>query len=204
MNRGEQPPTSSQQAEVEPTHHTASSDAVGATSGERLFARRSLLIGGLVAVAAPIGVSALVGRQATTEIAPEFTVEDLADENNGVSLAGRAGSPALVNFWASWCVPCRTEMPVLEAGFMRFGSRVQFIGVDHQDNRTAAQAFVTTAGVRYRSGFDPDGTVAATYNIRGLPTTVLVGANGRRVETVTGALTAARLEQLLSDRLGIR
>jgi thiol-disulfide isomerase/thioredoxin len=204
VNHGDNDASLSGQHDVAPPEGTASLDDTPDVSGERLLARRSLLIGGLVAVAAPIGVAAFVGRRSKIVGAPEFTVEDLTDEGARVSLSDRAGGPALVNFWASWCVPCRTEMPILEAGFARFGNRVLFIGVDHQDSRTAAQAFVAKSGVQYRSGFDPDGTTAAAYGIRGLPTTVLVSAGGRLVETVTGALTEVRLQRLLSDGLGLK
>lgn len=204
MNHDDNDVSSSGQHDLATPEGAASLDDTADASGERLLARRSLLIGGLVAVAAPIGVAAFVGRRSKLGGAPEFTLEDLANEGARVSLADRAAGPALVNFWASWCVPCRTEMPILEAAFVRFGSRILFIGVDHQDSRTAAQDFIANAGVQYRSGFDPDGAVAAAYGIRGLPTTVLVSADGRLVETITGALTAARLERLLGDGLGIK
>ncbi len=204
MSHGDKQASSSEHDDVEPPDGRTSLDDTAGASGERLVARRSLLIGGLVAIVTPIGVAAIVGRHPQVDRAPQFILEDLGDEGPRVSLADRAGSAALVNLWASWCVPCRTEMPILEAGFERFGNRVLFIGVDHQDSRTAAQAFVAKAGARYRSGFDPDGVVAAAYGIRGLPTTVLVGVDGRLVETVTGALTETRLERLLSDGLGIK
>jgi cytochrome c biogenesis protein CcmG/thiol:disulfide interchange protein DsbE len=202
VSSGDRDLSSSGCDDVEPLADPAPLDELSRAWGERILARRSLLIGGLVAVAAPIGMAALFSRRATGDIAPGFALDDLADDAERVSLSNRSGGPALVNFWASWCVPCRTEMPVLGVGFVRFGDRVLFIGVDHQDSRSAAQAFVVTAGARYRSGFDPDGTVGTTYGIRGLPTTVLIAADGRLVETVTGALTEARLERLLADGLG--
>ena len=204
MNLGDSDASSYGQRDVTAPEGTASLDDTVDASGERLLTLRWLLVGSLVAIAAPIGVAAFVGRRSKVGNAPEFALEDLADEGARVSLADRAGGPALVNFWASWCVPCRAEMPILEAGFARFGNRVRFIGVDHQDSRTAAQAFVARSGVQYRSGFDPDGTAAAAYGIRGLPTTVLVSAGGLLVETVTGALTAIQLERLLTDGLGLK
>ncbi len=179
-------------------------DEAAQVTFERRVARRSLLIGGLVAVVAPVGVAAFVGGHTKRAAAREFVLADLADDSLTVTLAARPGRPALVNFWASWCGPCRGEMPVLQSGFARFGDRVQFLGVDHQDSRAAAQAFVAAAGVQYRSGFDPDGGVAASYAIRGLPTTVLITGDGRIAATVTGALTTERLERLLGDLLGIR
>ena len=109
----------------------------------------------------------------------------------------------MVNFWASWCVPCRTEMPALEAAHERFGGRVAFVGVDHQDDRASAVRLVAQTGVTYESGFDPQGTVAAAYGLYGLPTTVLVSADGVVVAEVTGAVTEQRLLVMIHDRLGI-
>jgi cytochrome c biogenesis protein CcmG/thiol:disulfide interchange protein DsbE len=204
VNIGGRDPSSTGRDNVEPSDDTAPLDELSRTSGERFLARRSLLLDGLVAVAAPIGVAALVGRHAEGAIAPGFTLDDLAGEAERVSFSSRYGRRALVNFWASWCVPRRAETPVLKAGFERFGDRALFIGVDHQDSRSGAQAFAVAARMRYRSGFDPDGTVAAAYGIRGLPTTMLVAADGRLVEPVTAARTGARLERVLADGLGIK
>lgn len=90
-------------------------------------------------------------------------------------------------------------MPVLQAGFERFGDQVAFVGVDHEDSRDDALAFVQTTGVRYRSGYDPAGSVARTYGLLGLPTTVIVAADGTIPTKVTGALTSERLRTLLAE-----
>src|SRR5438132_533544 len=76
------------------------------------------------------------------DAAPVFTLPNLEEGKGAVSLASYRGTPVLVNFWATWCTPCVHEMPMLEAAHQRFGSKVQFIGIDRQDYRPDALAFV--------------------------------------------------------------
>ena len=162
-------------------------------------------LGGAVVVVA-VGIVVAGGPEATDPLmsydersAPGFELPGLADPDDVVSLAGADG-PVLLNIWASWCVPCRREMPVLQAGHEEYGDRVSFIGVNHQDQRDAALEFLEETGVTYRSGFDPRGSTARAYGAFGLPTTYFITASGRIVATKTGELTDAELSAEL-DRL---
>ncbi|MDA8367991.1 MAG: TlpA disulfide reductase family protein [Actinomycetota bacterium] len=127
--------------------------------------------------------------------APAFALPELTDPSATLSLAQLRGRPVLVNFWASWCVPCRKEMPVLEAAYRRVGSRVAFLGVDTNDTRAAALSFLRQTGVTYPSVYDPHGTAATAYGLFGLPTTVFVSPKGRILERNVGALSSDSLSQ---------
>jgi cytochrome c biogenesis protein CcmG/thiol:disulfide interchange protein DsbE len=110
-----------------------------------------------------------------------------------VDLGALKGRPVVLNFWGSWCVPCRTELPILAASARAEGKRVHFVGVDLEDTRAGAQAFLRRYHVPYPSGFDPGDSVASRYAVGGTPTTVFIDSRGHRVGTVPGALTASRL-----------
>ena len=161
-----------------------------------------LLVGSAIVLARRLQPSvhtpALVGRRA-----PAFVLDNLAAVSNPVSLASFAGRAVVINFWASWCDPCRTELPALEAAHVALGDQVAFIGIDHQDDRRSAVGFIDFTGVTYESGFDPEGSVAATYGLYGLPTTVLVSPDGIVVAEVTGAVTEDRLLALVHQHLSI-
>ncbi|MFP5326830.1 MAG: TlpA family protein disulfide reductase [Acidimicrobiia bacterium] len=135
--------------------------------------------------------------------APPFDLPRLGDAAESVSLAAHRGTPVVVNFWASWCVPCRQEMPALEAVFERVDGQVAFIGVNHQDREVAALEFEAAVGVRYASGFDPAGDVAASYGLFGLPSTVLVDERGMIVARRLGEVTEAELEDLVRRAFGV-
>ncbi len=120
-----------------------------------------------------------------------------------VSLASYRGQPVVVNFFASWCIPCRKELPAFQAVADRFEGRVAFLGVNHQDNREGALALLADAGVRYPAGYDPDGLVATAYGLFGMPTTLFVSADGQLVAKHTGELTQAKLEEMIADRFGL-
>ncbi len=135
--------------------------------------------------------------------APSFTLPALAAGEPDVSLGAFRGRPLVINVWASWCVPCRREMPDFQAAHVLLGERVAFVGIDHQDARSSAIAFAHETGVTYPSGFDPQGAVAADYGLVGLPTTILVASDGRVVAEVKGALTREKLLKLVSDRLKV-
>lgn len=134
-------------------------------------------------------------------LAPRFALPDLEDPAATVELDDRGGRPAVVNFWASWCLPCRREMPALQAAHDEFGDRVAFIGVNHQDNRDDALEFVAEAGVSYPSGMDPDGGTGRDYGLFGMPSTVFVARDGTIAGTRTGELTADDLAQAIRELL---
>ncbi|WCO68008.1 redoxin family protein [Iamia majanohamensis] len=126
--------------------------------------------------------------------APSFELPDLRAPAQTVRV--EPGVPSVVNVWASWCVPCRREMPALQAAHRDLGDRVRFIGINHQDARRDALDFVARTGVTYPSGFDPDGDVARSFGAFGLPTTYFVSRTGQIVATKTGEVTP---EQLRSE-----
>ena len=125
--------------------------------------------------------------------APAFSLPDLTDPTRTLSLSQFRGRPVLVNFWASWCVPCRKEMPLLEAAYRRVHGRVVFLGVDTNDTRSAALSFLRQTGVTYPSAYDPHGTAATAYGLFGLPTTVFVAPDGKILERHVGALSSDTL-----------
>lgn len=112
-------------------------------------------------------------------------------------LVGFAGRGIIVNVWASWCGPCQVEAPLLRRAHQADGASVAFIGVDSRDGRRPAAEFLDRYDIRYPNVSDPSGTIARWLGSRGLPTTVIFDANGRRKATITGALT----EQVLAGHL---
>jgi cytochrome c biogenesis protein CcmG, thiol:disulfide interchange protein DsbE len=110
------------------------------------------------------------------------------------------GKPALINFWASWCEPCREEAPEIErlARSLEGGSAA-LVGVDYTDQADAARAFIR----RYRWTFpilsDPNGTAGARYRFSGLPTTVVLDRHGRIVETLRGPQDVRGLREALNS-----
>ncbi len=134
-------------------------------------------------------------------IAPAISLPDLRDPSARVELESLRGRPVVVNFWASWCVPCRKELPGFEAAHQRFGDRVAFLGVNHQDGRTPARDLLRQSGVTYPSGADAEGKVASDYGLRGMPSTVLVSSSGQIVASHTGELSRSRLEDMIENLL---
>jgi thiol-disulfide isomerase/thioredoxin len=95
-------------------------------------------------------------------------------------LAALRGHPVVVNVWASWCVPCRTEMPAVQRVALKRGREVAFIGVDIKDNRDAARRFLRDIPLSYPSYEDPDGQIYNAYRLAGAPSTVFYDAAGHQ------------------------
>lgn len=125
--------------------------------------------------------------------AGKFTLPSVYQGHPAVDLSALRGKPVVLNFWGSWCIPCKTELPVLAAAAKAEGKRVHFLGVDLEDTRQGAQDMLHRYGVTYPSGFDPDDSIATEYNLLGTPTTIFIDSQGHRVGTVLGAITASRL-----------
>lgn len=116
-----------------------------------------------------------------------------------VDLASLQGKPALVNFWASWCPPCRQEAPELKRFDKDLGNKANLVGVDWNDTTDNAKKFIAQAGWRYPVLRDPSQAVGTAYGLNGLPTTFVLNAQGQIVETLQGPQTAAKLRQALAS-----
>lgn len=178
------------------------------TRRRRLLALGVLLLAVLVSVAVWQAVStsptanstALVGR--TDQPAPTFALPSLSDPSRTLSLASFRGRPLVVNFWASWCVPCRSEMPLLESAFRSERGKVAFLGIDANDTSSAARAFLAQVHVTYTAVTDSDGAVATKYGLYGLPTTVFISSTGKIVGRHIGELHAGTLRTALREAFG--
>ena len=155
-----------------------------------------VVVGALVA--AVLLTSGGGGKTATGgKAAPDFTLANLQDGKPSISLASYRGKPVLVNFWATWCVPCKDEMPLLESAHDKWGSKVQFIGIDRQDYKPDALTFAQKTHVTYPLAADPNATLDGAYRLRGMPTSVFIDRNGRIVDQVTGPVTRSQLDDTL-------
>jgi thiol-disulfide isomerase/thioredoxin len=121
--------------------------------------------------------SRLPDQPTTREPAPPLSGPSLTGSR--IDLEALRGHPVVVNFWASWCGPCRSEQPELNALVARYAPRgVRFVGVDMRDDSANALAFVHEFAVSYPSLFDPANDVAGTYNVAAPPTTLVIDSAG--------------------------
>ncbi|MFP5371346.1 MAG: TlpA family protein disulfide reductase [Actinomycetes bacterium] len=115
-----------------------------------------------------------------------------------VSLGDLGDRPVLLNLWASWCAPCREEMPLLQAAYEGNGDRVGFLGVITEDTRSAAVSLLADLGVTYAHVVDRDKELLTHLAAPGLPVTLAVAADGRILDRQIGQATAARLDELVT------
>jgi cytochrome c biogenesis protein CcmG/thiol:disulfide interchange protein DsbE len=140
----------------------------------------------------------------TTRPAPEFELV-LFDQQSGAGgrwrLSDQLDRPVVVNFWASWCIPCEDEAPVLEQAARRYRDRVAFVGVDVQDSDDNARAFLRRFGVTYPNGPDPGGEISIDYGMSGVPETYFISGDRKIVRKWAGPLDEARLTAFVEELL---
>lgn len=125
--------------------------------------------------------------------APAFSLERL-DEDGALSIADLRGKAVVVNFWASWCVPCRDEAPVLQQTYERYrDDGLVVVGVDVNDFRADARRFMQKFGLTYPVVYDGKGSTIGKWGVRGFPETFFVDRSGRLVgERISGAVDIER------------
>jgi cytochrome c biogenesis protein CcmG/thiol:disulfide interchange protein DsbE len=133
-------------------------------------------------------------------LAPDFTITSFEGET--LTLSDLRGQVVVINFWASWCIPCRDETPYLEWNWRIYQDKgVIFIGVDFQDTIKEALAFIDEFDVTYFTGPDFGSKIAKAYNLQGLPQTFFIAKNGEINGVIIGELIPPELEEKIDELL---
>ena len=130
-------------------------------------------------------------QEKQTVQAPDFTVYD--GEGNPAKLSDFVGTPIVLNFWASWCGPCKSEMPEFQQVFEEMEGKVQFLMVNATGGRETvetAKSFIEDTGYSFPVFYDADGQACAVYGVTALPTTIFIDGEGNVVTGVKGAISA--------------
>jgi cytochrome c biogenesis protein CcmG/thiol:disulfide interchange protein DsbE len=148
-----------------------------------------------------LGVNNVFGEVGIQEkSAPDFTLQLL--DGGAITLADLKGKVVMIDFWASWCPPCREEAPVLAQVYMEYRERgVEFIGISIWDRSSDAQDYVQRFGITYPSGLDSKGTILVDYAVRGIPEKFFIDARGRLVKEFIGPSKVEGLREILDQML---
>ena len=118
------------------------------------------------------------------------------------TLAAYRGQPLVVNLWAAWCTPCRTEMPLIDATAARDQGKVAVVGVTSDDNQSGLEKVVADTGVHYPILRDDRGRLSSQLHVVGLPTTLAFDSSGRLVDRHDGIVDQAELDHLIQQATG--
>jgi cytochrome c biogenesis protein CcmG/thiol:disulfide interchange protein DsbE len=126
--------------------------------------------------------------------APDFTLERLDGAGGELTLSELEGKPLVVNFWASWCIPCKDEAPFLQQTYVKFRDQgLVVLGVDAQDFRQDAKRFLSRFGITYPIVYDGQGSTLGKWGVTGFPETFFVDRQGRLVgERIAGSVEIER------------
>ena len=168
-----------------------------------------IVIGGAVLLYRNLGQNIDLGEAIPTEtapqdLAPDFTVTDA--EGNAVKLSDFRGKGVVLNFWASWCGPCKSEMPHFQTAYEQYGEDVHFLMVNMStafgDSRANAAAVLEEGSYTFPVYYDDLSECAYAYGINAIPVTAFIDADGNLVSMKTGAMNAADLDRRIQTILG--
>lgn len=180
-------------------------DQAAAPSARRGLSLGSIvLLAGIVLIAIVIGIALArqnVGRP-TSGPAPEFSFTTF--DGQDFKLSDFRGKVVVLNFWASWCVPCRDEAPELQAAWEQYRSRgdVVFLGIAYADNGPKSLAFIEEFGFTYLNAPDLGTRISAQYGIQGVPETFIIDQRGSVAEFIYAGVTQTQLNAVIDRLLG--
>lgn len=136
--------------------------------------------------------------------APDFTFCD--QEGNSYALSDFQGKPVILNFWASWCGPCKKEMPEFQEAFDAYGEQIQFLIVNltdgQRETKETASAYIGKMGYTFPVYYDTDMAGARAYSVNAVPVTYFVDGEGNLVSQTLGMLTGEALQKGIDALLG--
>lgn len=132
----------------------------------------------------------------------DFSLTSLNGKQQSIDLTSFKGNPVVVNFWASWCGPCREEMPNLESSWKQHKDKgVVFLGINVLDEKSGAVSFIKENNVTFTNLYDPDGKLASSFNINSLPVTLFVDASGTIIQKSFGGFLGDSGEKALHNNI---
>jgi peroxiredoxin len=184
--------------DVSRAHNLASRARVDTNEGKMGNPARQVIAGVLIAIATILGASESSGAEVTEltqklnltaysrrMIPPEFNGR--TSEGRQVSLASQQGKLVLLNFWASWCLECRPEMPMFERLHREFSAQgLAVMGINAREGTATIREYAKELGLTFPLILDPLGKINSTYGVIGLPTTFLIARDGRAVGLAIG------------------
>jgi len=132
-------------------------------------------------------------------VAPDFTLQLINGET--VSLSDYRGTPVVLNFWATWCPPCRAEIPHFQNASQKYNGQVAILGVNDGETPNTVREFVRDYAMTYPVMLDTESAVSINYRVSALPTTIFINAEGVITELFPGIINGAVLEDRIEGLL---
>ena len=161
--------------------------------------RAAFRVGAVVAVIAALVLAVVLSgtNSSSGKPAPELPREVLVPPRQ--TLASLRGKPAAINFWASWCGPCRKESPDMERLYRSLRGSAGLVGVDYSDGASNARDFISQFGLTYPMLSDPDGKAGDRYGVTGLPATAIIDSRGQIVQLLRGPQSEQSVREALQQ-----